>query len=217
MLLLGPSACFQDRRYSSPVLELDLSVGPLLLFRVSPYFIMYFLKGGKILLTMPTCLLSSALKKGTTGQGCREDGNNFVAVQFWLSLQREAHIFPQCILSRALLSKWEVADFISVCSQPSLARALIWPNQFCIHAEKRVDQVQGTSGCIYLDGSKHGKLQPCKGPRPAMAPAGPLASDPYNTGNFTPSLSNRDTSLSHDALCNLRDCSSSGTSESFLS
>lgn len=136
-------------------------------------------------------------------------------MQFWLSLQREAHIFLQCILSRRLLSKWEVADFISVCSQPSLARALIWPNQFCIHAEKRVDQIQGTSVCIYLDASN---MEPpfCEVRSPAVTPAGLLASDPYNAGNVTPSLNNRNNSVSHDVLCNLRGCSSSSKLESFL-
>lgn len=72
------------------------------------------------------------------------------------SVRKQAHISLQCILSWLLLSKWEVADFISVRSQPAQAQALIWPNQFGIHVEKRIDQVQGTSVGIYLHCKQQG-------------------------------------------------------------
>jgi hypothetical protein len=67
---------------SSPVSELDSSVGPLLLFLVSPYFMMHFWKKKKATFNVANLPLFSTLKKRTIGCGCHDDGNNFVAVQF---------------------------------------------------------------------------------------------------------------------------------------
>lgn len=127
----------------------------------------------------------STLKKGTIGWGCRDDGNNSVAVQFGSCSKAKHTFFLQCILSRRLLSNWEVADFISARSQPSLARAMIWPNQFCIHAEKRVDQVQGTSVWVCLDWEP--TLEPLlwKGPQPSKW----LPQDSWTMTFVTPAVS----------------------------
>lgn len=90
-----------------------------------------------------------------------------------------------------------MADFISVCSQPSLARALIWPNQFCIHAEKRVDQDQATSVCIYLDWEQTSEPLLWKVLSPPGSGARLLDNDLSNSCNFIPSLNNYSDSLPH--------------------
>lgn len=143
-------------------------------------------------------------KKGTIGWGCHDDGNNFVAVQFGSCSLSEAHIFLQCILSWRLLSIWEVADFISVCSHSlHWHELLIWPNQFCIHAGKWVDQVQGTSVCIYLDWVQTWVLLPWKVPSLPETAARHMDSDLYSLGDSIPSLNNCNDSLTCHLLWNV--------------